>query len=526
MKLMKIFKIYPLLLSALFLIVVTSCNEEDRDTTFIDGILVPTNITLNVDVTQDNTGLATLTPSGDSVSSFTINFGDDSEIVTVLPGESVTHTYVEGVYQAIVTGINLNGDSTSIMKEVVVSFLPPENLEIMISPISGDAFSIDLSATAENAVGFEVYFGEMQNEIPTPLMLNETLQYTYETTGTYIIRVVALAGGAATIEGTEEVIIINPIILPIDFESSTIEYSFIDFGGATTTLIVNPDTSGINTSANVAEFFKETGAEVFAGTVIELGAAIDFSEFQGFSLKSWSPLIGATVKLKLENASDNSISAEIDAVTTVANSWETLVFDFSDQDLTQEYSKVIVFFDFDLPGAGDTFYFDDIEQSSGGVIFPDVQFPLTFEDSSLMYDFVGFEGADSAIESNPFITGENTSATVMRTIKTMGALFYAGTAINLDIAIDFSTSEMISFKSYSPKAGIPVKLRLENADNSIGIEVDVNTTVINQWETLTYDFSGQTTGTEFVRVVVFYEFIVDLAGDGSTYYFDDVQIAN
>ena len=71
---------------------------------------------------------------------------------------------------------------------------------------------------------------------------------------------------------------------------------------------------------------------------------------------------------------------------------------------------------------------------------------------------------------------------------------------------------------------IPVKLRLENADNSIGIEVDVNTTTVDEWETLIFDFEGQTTGVDFVRVVVFYEFIVDLPGDGSTYFFDDVEV--
>jgi hypothetical protein len=33
-----------------------------------------------------------------------------------------------------------------------------------------------------------------------------------------------------------------------------------------------------------------------------------------------------------------------------------------------------------------------------------------------------------------------------------------------------------------------------------------------------------TAGIDFVRVVVFFEFIVDLAGDGSTYYYDDIEV--
>jgi subtilisin-like proprotein convertase family protein len=153
-----------------------------------------------------------------------------------------------------------------------------------------------------------------------------------------------------------------------------------------------------------------------------------------------------------------------------------------------------------------------------------VALPVDFELPAGSYDFVGFEGADSVVEANPDMTG-NPSATVMRTTKTAGAQFFAGTALNLDTPIDFSTTEMVSMKSWSPKDNIPVRMRLENADNSVGIEMDVNTAVMNGWETLTYDFTGMTGGTDFVRVVVFFEFIVGLAGDGSTYYYDDIQTA-
>jgi hypothetical protein len=277
----------------------------------------------------------------------------------------------------------------------------------------------------------------------------------------------------------------------------------------------------------VAQFFKENGAEVFAGTVIELGGVIDFTALQDISISSLSPTVGATVKLKLENGVDPTISAEIDATTAVANAWETLYFDFSGADLTQEYSKVIVFYDFGNVGTGTNFFFDNIMLSEGVPNTGDgVTLPLDFEDDTLDYGIIGFEGADSAIEANPFMEGINTSEMVLRTIKTDGAQFYAGTVVGLDTPIDFTTTEMIKFKSYSPKAGIPVKLRLENADNSVGIEVDVNTAVVDEWEELIYDFSGMTAGADFVRVVVFYEFIVNLPGDGSTYYFDDITLEN
>ncbi|NNM23485.1 MAG: hypothetical protein HKO54_08010, partial [Flavobacteriaceae bacterium] len=491
------------------------CTEAERNIDFLQSIPVPSNLSLQVQLSQDNTGTATLTPSGDSSSLFRIDFGDGSEAVEVSPGSSASHQYAEGSFTALLTAFNLNGDSAEVSQPVEVSFLPPQNLVITVTPVSGDNFSVNVSAEADFAVGFEVYFGDVNDEQPTPLMVGETITHTYPAVGVYELRVVALSGGAETTEGTVDVVIEDPITLPLDFESPTIDYVFIDFGGAFNTLIDNPDPTGVNTSSKVVEFFKEEGAEVFAGTVIELGEPIDFSELQSFSIDTWSPLAGSTVKLKIENGTDPNISAEIDAVTTTTNEWETLFFDFTDMDLTPEYSKVVVFFDFGNVGAGDTFYYDNIQLAQSEASL--VGLPLDFEDPTVNYTIIGFEGAESTIEPNPDPSGINTSGNVVQSVKTVGAQFFAGTAIPLDIPIDFSTTESISIKTWSPKANIPVRLKLENAGGDF-VELDVNTTTINQWEELVWDFTGMTNGIEFTQVVIFFEFVVDLPGDGSTYY--------
>ncbi|WP_273445092.1 T9SS type A sorting domain-containing protein, partial [Neolewinella agarilytica] len=179
----------------------------------------------------------------------------------------------------------------------------------------------------------------------------------------------------------------------------------------------------------------------------------------------------------------------------------------------------------DLPGDGSTYYFDNIEVVEITDDSPPVVLPVGFENGSLTYDFAGFEGADSAIEANPDPTGENTSTTVMRTTKTEGAQFFAGTFLNLDAPIDLSNTGKIVFSSWSPKANIPVRVRLEDAGNTAGIELDVNTVNASVWETLEADFSGiQDPNVDYVRIVIFYEFIGDLAGDGTTYYFDNLSV--
>jgi hypothetical protein len=117
---------------------------------------------------------------------------------------------------------------------------------------------------------------------------------------------------------------------------------------------------------------------------------------------------------------------------------------------------------------------------------------------------------------------------VVESIKTVGAQFFAGTVIPLEAPIDFSSTQKISIKVFSPKANIPIRLKLETSNGgSEFVELDRNTTVTNQWEEIVWDFTGDPQiGLDFVQIVLFFEFVVDLPGDGSTYYFDDIQLKN
>jgi hypothetical protein len=508
-------------------VVIAGCSEDEADLGFVEGITAPTNLNLLVTLAQDNSGTATFVPSGEGVASFTIDFGNGSEILELLPGEVGINTYAEGTFSAVLTATNLNGATAQFTQDVVVSFLPPENLVVTIVQGAGP-FLIDVSATADLAVSFDVTFGDVVDPIPVPFMIGETVSNTYSEVGTYEVIVRAFSGGTNFISVTETVTIDNPITLPIDFESETLNYNFGDFGGGFGSVVDNPDPSGENTSNRVGQFFKESGAEVFAGTFLTLGGPIDFSTQSAFSINSFSPQAGITVKMKLENQDNPEIAVEIDAVTTVTDAWETLTFDFSSEDLTQEYSKVILFFEFGETGSGTTYYFDNITLGSGGGGGggSGVALPVDFENPDLDYQILGFEGAESAVEANAVSGGINTSATVVRSIKTQDAQFFAGTVVFLDETIDFGGSESISVKVYSPKSGIPIRLKLENDDASEFVELDVNTTVANQWEELVWDFSGMNITPNFNKVIVFFEFVDGLPGDGTTYYFDDIELAN
>jgi hypothetical protein len=154
------------------------------------------------------------------------------------------------------------------------------------------------------------------------------------------------------------------VALPLTFQSSTLTYTFTNFGGAETTVVNNPDANGINTSTKVGKLVKNAGAQVWAGSFIELGSPINFATQQKVKMKVWSPQAGIVVKLKLENLANANINTELDATTTVANGWEELTYNFAGINNANNYQRVVVFFNFGNPGNGATYYFDDIRLSN------------------------------------------------------------------------------------------------------------------------------------------------------------------
>ena len=312
------------------------------------------------------------------------------------------------------------------------------------------------------------------------------------------------------------------MLLPIDFESSTLNYSFVNFGGANSTVVTNPDVSALNTSSKVGKLTKGNGSEIWAGSFIELSSPIDFSVLQKIKMKVWSPQSGIVVKMKLENSANSSINVEVDATNTVANGWEELVFDFTGINSANNYQKVVVFFNFGSTGTGLNYYFDDIQLTSGA---PTLTLPLTFESSALTYTFTDFGGATASVVNNPDASGINTTSKVGKLVKGNGAQVWAGSYINLDAPINFSSLQKIKMKVWSPQAGIVVKLKLENyANSSINTELDATTTTANAWEELTYNFTGINNANNYQRVVVFFDFGV--SGNGSSYYFDEIKLSN
>ena len=221
--------------------------------------------------------------------------------------------------------------------------------------------------------------------------------------------------------------------------------------------------------------------------------------------------------MKLENA-DASITHEVDINTSVANTWEQLSYDFSAAPAA-DYIKLVMFLDFGNAGDGSVYYYDDFQlvDDSGSSLSSPIQ---SFDGDAPT--LTPFGNAGIAIISNPDSSGDNTTAKVAQFTKASGAEVWAGVTLNTEV-LDLTNYSKISLKSWSPKVGATVLVKLENADASIVHEVPMNTTVANAWETLVYDFSGAAAA-DYVKVIVFYDF--GNTGDGSVYYYDEIKLTN
>lgn len=516
---------------AFLLVLVTGCKKEVYDdTSFIESAVAPDQLSALFEITQDNTGLVTITPNGVGGISYDIYYGDGTVVpAKVLPGKNTQHIYAEGVYNVKIVAYGITGKIAEATQQLTVSFRAPENLDFTTTIDAGNNFKVNVTASALYETNFKVYFGETPGEIPVTFLEGQTVSHTYAAVGTYTVRVVAFSGGAATTEGTRNVTIVDPILLPLTFESPTINYAFNNFDGGDASVINNPQANGINTSAKVGRMIKNAG-QVWGGSWIGLSSPIDFSVNKVFRMKVYSPRVGAKVLLKVENASNSGINFEKEVVTTVANAWEDLAFDYSAINAAESYHHIVLIFELGTVGDGSanfTFLFDDIRLTNQLPVSL-LTLPITFDDPAVNYSVTDFGGNVSVNDVDP----GNAANKVKKTTKPNGAETWAGTTMGAGFTspLPFSaTATQMSIAVYSPAAGLPIRLKVEDRNNNThSVETEKVTTVANAWETLVFDFANQATGTAALNLTYTYDmasvfFNFGTAGDGKVFYWDDVK---
>lgn len=161
----------------------------------------------------------------------------------------------------------------------------------------------------------------------------------------------------------------DQIDLPLDFESTTLDYVLTDFDGSASELVDDPFAS----NGKVAKTVKTVEAVTWAGTT--MGDENGFANAVPLTttnsvMKVWvySPDANIPVRLKIEDHNDATHTVETEAMVTVANEWQQLTFDFNNEaegtvELNPEWTfdKASIFFNFGTDGAtaGEKVYYWD-----------------------------------------------------------------------------------------------------------------------------------------------------------------------
>ena len=312
---------------------ITGCKKEsgiDKDVSFLNSSSVGATGKI-FDISNDNSGNVKITPTGEGVASFTVNYGHGTGAgasAVVMPGNSTTHSYPEGTYTVTIISTSVSGTQKTDTYPLTLVYRAPENLVVTTTSA---AHLLKVKATALYAASYLVYFGDVANEVGTPLATGAEVQHTYAAAGVYNVKVTALSGGAAKTDQVNAITIFDPFGLPITFDSPSVNYFFGTFGGGQQfATVANPNASGLNTSPKVGKFTR--GFESWSGTYSPLDIPIDMAVGKKIKVWAYNPdpaLVGKLLNVELENGPVPNGVAVLKTAFTTSGAWEELVFDYS-----------------------------------------------------------------------------------------------------------------------------------------------------------------------------------------------------
>ena len=145
--------------------------------------------------------------------------------------------------------------------------------------------------------------------------------------------------------------------------------------------------------------------------------------------------------------------------------------------------------------------------------------PIDFESDITTENFIDFDGGMAMVIVNPQSNGINTSTMVAQIVRDGGEI-WSGSKIELTENLDFSVDNMLSMKVFTTAPiGTVIKFKVEGDGSD---ERDAVTTVSNEWEKLTWDFTG--VSSNYKWVVFMFDFgNTGNGSEASTFLFDDVQ---
>jgi len=348
-------------------------QEDDFNSELVDGIAQPINVSAAVSVTQDNTGLVTITPLGEGVTGFTLNYGDGSEVSEwINPGGSIDHVYAEGSYELLITAYGLNDITTEATQTVMVSFQAPQNLVVTIENDAAVSKQVNVNATAEFALTYEVDFGETGVD---PISGNdgETVSHVYQNPGIYTITVTSMSAAIETLTYTEE-FEVTAIVQPLESAPTPparAEADVISIYSAAYTDVEGtnyfPDW-GQGGQGSAWATFDLNGDEMlqyinlsYQGIALADGTSVDVSGMEFLHLDVWTADVVTDIETSLINNAGGTVTEAPIVSALSADSWTSIeipISDYTDQGLT--VSEIFQLKFVGTPWATGTVFIDNI----------------------------------------------------------------------------------------------------------------------------------------------------------------------
>ena len=510
-----------------------SCKEDFLEETNF-GIVAPSNVSATFNITQDNTGLVTITPTAVGAVSFDVDFGDGSEVATgIAVGKHVKHTYTEGTHSVGVTAKGLGGLKTSSTVELVVSFKAPQNLVVAITNSATISKQIDVVATADFATTFEVSPG-VDGAEAVSANIGETASYKYAAAGTYTVTVTAKGGAIETTSYSEEfevTALVQPVAsapTPKDRPSSSVislysssypDQAVSNFDG----LADWAQKQWGSENSDWAEF-DLNGDKILQYTNLSYqGNTFDAVDLTGMEYVHFDVWTADMSKLEL-SIIDTSVSTEkpvvVDLVKDEWNSIDIPLSDYTDQGQPITAIDQLKWVEKEDTWGTKTVFIDNIYFYKAS----EVKLPIRFDQEE---KFAGVGGAAVELSTDPDDATNNTAKV------TNSGQDWETAEIILDVPISITSGgdNKYSVRIYSPddeEHGLMMKLEQSGADEYIEIP---KTFKGKGWNTVHFDFSTVTAqawpnpGAEWDGNADFKKLVFFVDGGSSTpgvYHFDNI----
>ena len=500
---------------------VISCNEDFMEETDF-GIVAPSNVSATFQITQDNTGLVTITPTGENAVSFDVDFGDGSTVSTgIKAGKSVTHTFAEATHAVKVTAKGFNNLKTVSDVQLVVSFKAPINLVVAITNDEAISKKVNVTATADYATTFEYYSGETGAE-KVSANIGASASFTYKNAGTYAVKVTAKGGAIATTDYTAN-FVVTEILQPMVSASTPKERP----AGSVVSIFSDTYTSlsGTNFNPGWGQATQFTEYDLSGDKILQYSnlnyQGIQFTEqdvsgMEFLHMDVWSATSGDFKIFTISKASGEKSVTK----TTTKDGWISL--DIPLKDYTDQGLILNDIYQFKLDAAGSpTLFIDNIYFYKKS----EIKLPIKFDKEE---KFTGVDGTSFELSKDPDNSSNNTGK-----VTNSGAQ-WEHVKINLDQPIKVVKDAVNKYevKIYSPDDTthkLSMKLQESGANEYILLAQDFST---KGWNTLTFDFSTVTKqdypngGVDFDGTADFKQLLLFVDGGASTagtYHVDNIQ---